>query len=100
MNGLTLAFIESPQSKASYSSANCNENFFGKYKYSRDNFRGIGCSASVYVADKINSDDEISTDLQELRVVKVYDTSDEGNLEAARNEVKILQKLPKHELIV
>ena len=34
------------------------------------------------------------------KVVKVYNTNDEGNVEAARNEVRILQKLPPHENIV
>jgi hypothetical protein len=51
MNGFHLDFIESPPSKSSYSIPTDEKCFSNKYKYSRDKFRGIGCSASVYVAD-------------------------------------------------
>lgn len=71
--------------------------FEDKYSFDRDNFKGTGSSASVFACNPILT----GTDVKPKKmVVKVYDTKDEGNIEAARNEVTILQKLPHHPNVV
>jgi Protein kinase domain len=73
-------------------------NFFQRYSINKKNFRGCGSSASVY---GIEDSESTSTPAgQDKRVVKVYTTSDEATLQAAQNEVSILQKLPFHDNIV
>ena len=61
--------------------------FEDKYNYDRDNFIGTGCSASVFVCDPVLTNMDAKP---KKMVVKVYDTKDEGNIEAAQNEVNIL----------
>ena len=98
ISGLRLEINPSP-AKQSYSASSAEKSFADYYTFSRENFRGVGCSASVYVAQ--DSQDNCELRKQPMKkVVKVYNTNDEGNVEAARNEVRILQKLPPHENIV
>jgi serine/threonine protein kinase len=75
------------------------KNFFDKYSIRKQEFRGCGSSASVYAVEE--SEFSSSTpDFKGKKVVKIYTTSDEATLEAAKNEVRILKKLPFHDNIV
>lgn len=65
------------------------KNFFDKYSIRKQEFRGCGSSASVYAVEE--SEFSSSTpDFEGKKVVKIYTTSDEATLQAAKNEVRIL----------
>lgn len=75
--------------------------FSEKYVINRSNFKGRGSCASVYALDLNQSPHQVSSaDTEEPKVVKICNTSDEANLDAAKNEVRILEALPPHPNIV
>lgn len=76
-----------------------NSGFFEKYRVNKNDCKGAGSSASVYSVDSLSP---ISTNEGTVtrKVVKIVDVNDENVLTACKNEISVLQKLPRHDNIV
>lgn len=85
--------LSTPSLFVSSLDSSVSDDFSVKYSFSRLNLKGSGSSASCYALSE-------NSDSASEKVVKVYNTVDEATVDAAHNEVNILQKLPKHDNVV